>query len=116
MNFTTQFKSVPTDPHTRSANMGIEVSRSGGAVLDEYFYTDSNFPAKKNPEMAKFLVAAVSGTIVFQYFDGEFGFIDNAIAGFWYPIMAIRVMETHDFNNGGTKNTTAGGIGWYGGW
>lgn len=99
----------------RSEHVGILTSRSGVVVLDENFYTDENYPTKTNPEMAKFLVAAVSGVLVYQYFDGRFGFIENALAGFWYPLAAIKVVTSHMFNNGGLKTTTAAGLSWYGG-
>lgn len=115
-NFNTTFKSVAANAATQSNKIGIAVSRSGAVVLDEYFYTDENFIDKRTPEMAKFLVATTAGVLVYQYFDGTYGVIDSALAGFWYPLMAVRVVTSHTFNNGGLKTTTASGINWFGGW
>ncbi len=115
-NYRTTFKSIPVNPSTPSGQLGIAVSRSGAVVLDENFFIDENFTAKSTPEMSKFLVADVTGTIVFEYFDGKFGFINSAIVGFWYPISARKVVTNHTFDNGGLKTTTAAGISWYGGW
>ena len=113
--FTTTALTQSIDPNNRSEHIGIQISRSGVVIINDFFYTDANFPTKEKPDLSKFLVCDVGGTIVFQYFDRTYGFINAAVAGFFYPISAIRVVDSYTFNNGGLKATTASGISWYGG-
>lgn len=116
MQYASTFKSVPVDPSNRSEHLGISITRSGVAVLDEYFQIDANLGTTSSTvDVSKFLVVETSGDIVFQYPDYTYGIITNAIVGFWYPIAAVRVVTGYTFNSIGAQTTTATGIYWYGG-
>lgn len=119
LNYASTFKSIAVDPNNRSEHLGISITRSGVAELDEYFQTDANLAdaTSTTVDVSKFLVCETLGDIVFQYPDYTYGIITNATPGFWYPIAAVRVVTGYTFNSPslGAQTTTATGIYWYGG-
>jgi hypothetical protein len=117
MNFIVDVPSRSLDGNCLMKDVGVHITRMGFVVNDAPFQTATNInDVRVQCDIAKYLRVSGAGDIVFQFRDGNIGFISSVLVGEWLFLVCVRVLSSYDFGGSvGVKTTTATGITWYGG-